>query len=163
MIRYNLILGAFFGMVVVIGGPIGEPYAKMKFSDDLKEKAVMVAGPPLADGSPGPAVMEISTVDRQESAQRWESYQDGLRYIAFHALALTVLGLASQGGWGQAIGGIGFAVGTLLFGCGTAVAAVFDAPTFAVFASVGAMFLLAGWIGLFIAAISVRPAVATEA
>ncbi|MBA2115739.1 DUF423 domain-containing protein [Bremerella alba] len=157
MAKYNLIAGALFGMVLVIGGPIGEPYAKIKFSDALKEKAVMVPGPLQANGTPGQPVMEISNVDRQESAERWQRYQDGLRYIAIHALALAVLGLSATAGWGQIMGGIGFTGGTLLFGCGTAIAALVDAPTFAIFASVGAMFLLLGWLGLLVSAISSSP------
>ncbi|MEW4451815.1 DUF423 domain-containing protein [Bremerella sp. JC817] len=156
MFQFNLILGAFFGIVLVVGGPIAEPYAAQKFATDLKAKAVDMPGDIGPDGRPGMPVKVISEVDRQESAQRWGKYQDGLRYLAIHAVALTVLGLVSGGRWGQVLGGIGFSLGTLFYGCGIAFSALLNMPTLAVFAPMGAIFLLMGWIGLMLAAFQVR-------
>ncbi|MEW4560888.1 DUF423 domain-containing protein [Bremerella sp. JC770] len=155
-IHYNLLLGAVFGVVLVTSGPIAEPYFVKQFEDDLKSKAVEVPGDMEPDGTRGKPYMMISEIDRQESAQRWQKYQDGIRYLAIHAVALSVLGLSMGKGWPQLIGGIGFSLGTLLFACGTAFGAVLDMPTLAVFAPMGAIFLLVGWLGLLLSAIKIR-------
>ncbi|MBI1249229.1 DUF423 domain-containing protein [bacterium] len=150
MLSYNVIIGALFGIVLVVSGPLAEPYAIEKFADDLKSKAIEMPGELNPDGTRGRPEIVISEIDRQESAQRWQKYQDGLRYLAIHAVALSVLGLVATRGWGQMLGGIGFSLGTLTYGCGIAFGAVLNVPELAVFAPMGAVCLLFGWVGLMI-------------
>ena len=143
-----LLCGALFGMVAIVGGPIGEPIVKLELGEQLRAKAKMVPGPTLPSGEPGPSEMEISSIDRQETEQRLENYELGVRYVMYHALALTALGIVGSGGYSQMIGGVGFVLGTILYGGGLAFSAVLDMPTLAVMAPVGAMSLLVGWGGL---------------
>lgn len=149
----NLILGCLFGLVAVLGGPVGESYVDAKFQSELREKAKMTPGRINPDGSQEKDSMEISTIDRQESAKRWERYQKGIQSISIYSLALVGLGLLGTSGKGQLIGGIGFGLGTLLYGGGLALGAYFNMPTIGVLAPIGAMILLAGWGGLLLAAL----------
>jgi len=162
MIHYNLLVGALFGVILVVSGPIAEPYFEEQFAEDLKSKAVEAPGDIEPDGTRGKPYMMISEIDRQISAQRWQEYQDGIRYLAIHAVALGILGLSNGKSLSQLIGGVGFTVGTLLFACGTAFGAVFNVPTLAVLAPMGAIFLLIGWLGLIIAAFERRVNIISE-
>ncbi|MHC2070249.1 DUF423 domain-containing protein [Bremerella sp. T1] len=157
MAQINLIIGAIFGMVAIVGGPIGAPTVKLKLDEQLRAKAKLVPGPALPNGDPGPEIMEISSIDRQENELRWENYQHGVQYVMYHALALTALGVVGTRGYGQIIGGSGFVLGTLLYGGGLALGAILDMPTLQVGMSVGGVLLLVGWCGLALATISARP------
>lgn len=156
MSSLNLILGSLFGLLAVLGGPVGESYVDSVFQSQLREKAKMTPGRINPDGSQEKDSMEISVIDRQESAARWARYQKGIQSIAFHSLALLALGLVASRGYGPIIGGIGFGLGTLLYGGGLAGGAYFNMATLNVFSSIGAMLLLAGWGGLLLASIEKR-------
>ena len=167
MSTLNLILGCLFGLAAVLGGPVGESYVEAKFQSELREKAKMTPGRINPDGSQEQDSMEISAIDRQESAKRWERYQKGIQSIAIYSLAMVGLGLIRTPGKGQLLGGIGFGLGTLLYGGGLALGAYFNMPTIGVLAPIGAMILLAGWGGLLLAVLQGQgeksiPAGATE-
>lgn len=156
MAWYNLIFASLFGLAAVAGGAVGQPLVFAKFSEELKAKAVPTPGRINPDGSQGQETMEISAIDRQESAERWERYQEGVRYTMYHALALGILGAVGGGGRGPTIAGVGFATGTLLYGGGMALGALFNEPLLAVTAPIGGIFLLVGWGGLLVTLIASR-------
>ncbi|RCS46034.1 hypothetical protein DTL42_16225 [Bremerella cremea] len=156
MSTLNLIFGCLFGLGAVLAGPVGESFVQAKFQTELREKAKLTPGRINPDGSQEKDSMEISTIDRQESDQRWARYQKGIQSISIYSLALVGLGLLSTSGKGQLIGGIGFGLGTLLYGGGLALGAYFNMPTIGVLAPIGAMILLAGWGGLLLAALQGR-------
>lgn len=153
MSSLNLILGSVFGLLAVLGGPVGESYVDSVFQTQLREKAKLTPGRINPDGTQEKDTMEISVIDRRENTARWARYQKGLQSIALHSLALLALGLVASRGYGPVIGCIGFGLGTLLYGCGLACGAYLDMATLNVFSSIGAMLLLAGWGGLLLAAI----------
>ncbi len=144
MANINFVLGSLLGMIAVVGGPVGAPWVQGLFDEQLQEKAVYVADP---YGPEGAKTLEISAIDRQESAQRWQRYQQGVQYCGYYALALIGLGLVGTVGRGQVIGGGGFTLGTALYGGGLAIGALFDMQTLQLAAPIGAMILLFGWGG----------------
>ena len=150
MANINFILGSLLGMVAVVGGPVGAPWVQGHFDKQLQEKAVYVSDP---HGPEGAKTLEISAIDRQESAQRWQRYQQGVQYCGYYALALIGLGLISGGVRFQTIGGVGFALGTVLYAGGLALGALLDMPTLQLAMPIGAMILIVGWAGLLLAAI----------
>ncbi|QDU77087.1 hypothetical protein Pan97_41480 [Bremerella volcania] len=159
MVNINFILGSLFGMVAVVGGPVAAPWVQGHFDKQLQAKAVYVSDP---HGPEGAKTLEISAIDRQESAQRWQRYQQGVQYCGYYALALIGLGLVGSGGRFQLIGGAGFAVGTLLYAGGLALGALLDMPTLQLAAPIGAMILIIGWGSLLLSAVQRSRATGTE-
>lgn len=155
MVNVNVILGSLLGMVAVVGGPIGAPWVQGHFDKQLQEKAVYVSDP---HGPEGAKTLEISVIDRQESAQRWQRYQQGVQYCGYYALALVGLGLVGAVGRTQWIGGVGFTLGTILYAGGLALGALLDMPTLQLAGPIGAMILLLGWSGLLVSAVQRRSA-----
>jgi len=150
MANINFILGSFLGLAAVVGGPVGSPWVQGHFDKQLQEKAVYVSDP---NGPEGAKTLEISAIDRQESALRWERYQQGVQYCGYYALALVGLGLVGAGGRFQLMGGVGFTLGTLLYAGGLALGALLDMPTLQLATPIGAMILIVGWGGLLLSAV----------
>lgn len=159
MINVNVILGSLLGMVAVVGGPIGSPWVQSQFDKQLQEKAVYVSDP---HGPEGAKTLEISAIDRQESAQRWKRYQQGVQYCGYYALALVGLGLVGAVGRARMIGGAGFMLGTILYAGGLALGALLDMPTLQLATPIGAMILLVGWGGLLLSAVQRRSGTCVE-
>lgn len=159
MANINFILGSVLGMVAVVGGPVGAPWVQGHFDKQLQAKAVYVSDP---HGPEGAQTLEISAIDRQESAQRWQRYQQGVQYCGYYALALIGLGLVASGGRFQLIGGAGFTLGTLLYAGGLTLGALFDMPTLQLAAPIGAIMLIVGWSGLLLSAVQRNSATGSE-
>jgi len=151
-LNFNLICGSLLGIVAVLAGPIGEHYVSSKFAKELQEKSVYVP----SRTEPDKLVLEISTIDRQLSEQRFQQYEKGSSSIGFNSLALLALGAVTNRGYGRLVGCIGLMLGAILYGGGLLCGAFFDMPLFSVAAPVGAILLFSGWLGVLISAIELR-------
>lgn len=150
MPRFNLVVGSLLGMIAILGAPIFGESVAAKFNAELDEKAVLTPGRVLPNGERGGETMEISAIDRQESAQRLARYQAGIQYLFYSSFALIALGVVNGGVRCQQIGGMAIIFGSLIYSGGLSIGALLNEPMFAVLTPIGALLMLIGWGALFV-------------